>query len=132
VRGGALPLLALGALLVVLGTINLIWTHDAIQVATFAFAALVVLGAACVAALQRHEAVRRGPPEPERDPRAVPSVSFGAVLAGLAVGSIAFGFAFGRFPVDFGAGMLIVALGRLAIEVRDQRRSERAVREDAR
>ena len=38
-RGGALPLLGWGCLLVVLMAINWIWTDDTIQVATFGFAA---------------------------------------------------------------------------------------------
>ena len=129
-RGGAIPLLAWGALLVVLGAINWIWTGDAIQVGTFGFAILVVIGAAGGLVLLSRQAARPGPPERQSDPEAVPAVSVGAVLAGLSIGSFAFGFVFGQFFVYFGVGVLVLSLGRLAIEVREQRRSERAARED--
>jgi hypothetical protein len=129
VRGGAIPLLAWGALLVVLGAINWIWTGAAIQVATFAFAVLVVVAGGGVLVLLSRQALRPGPPEPRSDPEAVPDVSMAAVVAGLSVGSFAFGFVFGTFFVYFGAGMLVLSLGRLAIEVRAQRRSERAAKE---
>lgn len=130
-RGGAIPLLAWGALLAALGAINWIWTGDAIQVGTFGFAVLVVAGAAGVAALTGRDALRPGPPEPRGEPEAVPDTSVGSVMVALALGSILFGLAFGKFPVYFGAGLLVVALGRLAIEVRAQRRSERAAREES-
>ncbi len=130
-RGGAIPLLAWGALLIVMAAINWIWTGDAIQAGTFAFAAGVVLAAAGLLALRsRAAAVRRGPPEPSAAPEPVPNASLGAALAGLSVAAILFGFAFGRFPIYFGAGMLVVSLGRIAIEIRAQRRSRaRALRE---
>ena len=130
-RGGAIPLLAWGALLIVMAAINWIWTADAIQVGTFAFAAGVVLAAGgLLALLSGARAVRRGPPEPSLEPEAVPTASLGAALAGLSVAAILFGFAFGRFPIYFGVGMLLVSLGRIAIEVRTQRRCrERALQE---
>jgi hypothetical protein len=129
VRGGAIPLLAWGTLLAVLGAINWIWTGDTIQLGTFAFAILVVIGSAAILVLLSRQAIRRGAPEPSDEPEAVPDVSVGAVVAGLSLGSFAFGFVFGRFFVYFGLGMLALALGRLAIEVRAQRRSERLARE---
>ena len=49
-RGGALPLLAWATLLIVLMVLNWIWTGDAIQVGTFAFAVAVVLGIGLVRA----------------------------------------------------------------------------------
>ena len=132
-RGGAIPLLAWGALLIVMAVINWIWTADAIQVGTFAFAAGVVLAAGGLLALvSGATAVRRGSPETSLEPEAVPSASLGAVLAGLSVAMILFGFAFGRFPIYFGAAMLLASLGRIAIEIHRQRRSrDRAARRDA-
>ena len=128
-RGGSIPLLAWGALLAVLMAICWIWTGDAIQVGTFAFAVLVVWGsAALIAAEAGREAVRRGPPRVTRDADAIPMASLGAVLVALAVGSIVFGFAFGRFLVYFGAGLLVVSLGIVVVEVRGQRRARRALR----
>jgi hypothetical protein len=113
----------------VLGAINWIWTGSAIQVGTFAFAILVIVGTGIGLAVLFRPALRPGPPEPRDDPEAVPEESVGAVAAGLSLGSILFGFVFGSFFVYFGAGMLVLSLGRLAIEVREQRRSERAAAE---
>lgn len=128
-RGGAIPLLVWGSLLVVLGAINWIWTGAAIQVGTFGFAALVVIATATGAALLYRPAIKSGPPEPGGDPDAIPEDSVGAVVAGLSVASILFGFVFGRFFVLFGIGMLVASLGRMAIELRAQRRSVRAAKE---
>jgi hypothetical protein len=126
VRGGSIPLLAWGALLAVLMALCWIWTGDAIQVATFAFAVLVVWGgAALLAAEGGRESLRRGAPPRVRRPEAIPTASLGAVLVAVAVGSIVFGFAFGRFLVYFGAGLLVVSLGIVLHEVRGQRRAER-------
>ena len=123
-RGGAIPLLAWGTLLTVMAVINWIWTADVIQVGTFAFAAGVVLTAGGLLALvSRTTAARRGAPETSLEPEAVPSTSLGAVLAGLSVAMILFGFAFGRFPIYFGAAMLLASLGRIAIEIHRQHRS---------
>ena len=125
-RGGSIPLLAWGALLAVLMAICWIWTDDAIQVATFAFAVLVVWGgAALLAAEGGRQTLRRGAPAPVRRADAIPTASLGAVLVAVAVGSIVFGFAFGRFLVYFGAGLLVVSLGVVLVEVRGQRRAER-------
>jgi hypothetical protein len=129
-RGGAIPVLAWGALLTVLGALNWIWTGSAIQVGTFGFAILVVILVAGGLVLACRAAITRGPPGPSSAPEAVPDVSVGAVLAGLAVGSICFGFVFGAFFVYFGAAMLAVAIARLAFEFRAERRSERSL-EDA-
>jgi hypothetical protein len=130
-RGGAIPLLAWGALLVVLMTINWIWTGDAIQVGTFAFASAVVLGMGLALVLvSRGEAVTRGEPRLGAEPEAVPTASLGAVLAGISVASIMFGLAFGRFLVFFGIGLLLTSLGALTRELVTERRArERWARE---
>ncbi len=47
------------------------------------------------------------------------------MIAGLSFGCFLFGFAFGHFPIYFGAGLLIAALGRLALEMRAERRARR-------
>jgi hypothetical protein len=128
-RGGSIPLLAWGTLLAVLMAICWIWTGDAIQVGTFAFAVLVVWGsAALIAAEGGREALRRGMPREVRRAEAIPTASLGAVLVAVAVGSIVFGFAFGRFLVFFGGGLLVVSVGILLFEVRGQRRTRRAAR----
>jgi hypothetical protein len=126
-RGGSIPLLAWGTLLVVLLAINWIWTGDAIQVGTFAYAALSVYTAGALLWLLRREALRPGPPEADRAPEAMPEASVGAVTTGLSVACILFGMAWAKFLVYFGAGMLVLSLGRVALELR----SERATRERA-
>jgi hypothetical protein len=128
-RGGSIPLLAWGALLAVLMAICWIWTGDAVQVGTFGFAVLVVWGsAALIAAQGGRDVVRRGEPRQVRGAEAIPTASLGAVLVAVAVGSIVFGFAFGRFLVFFGAGLLVVSVGIVIFEVRGQRRAARASR----
>lgn len=130
-RGGALAPFAWALLLVLLGTINWIWTGDAIQVATFGFAVAVVWGSAVLlAATGRGEPLRRGAPPPDPTPHAVPTASMGSLLVAVAVASIVFGFAFGKFMIFFGVGLLILALGLLARERAEERRIRRALAAD--
>jgi hypothetical protein len=126
-RGGALPLLAWSLLLGVLLTINWIWTNDTIQVGLFAFAVLsIVTLALTLTAASRGRAIRRGPPEPATGPEAVTEASLGAVLLAIAIASIIFGLAFGRFLVYFGGGLLIISAGLVIREQRAARRSRLA------
>jgi hypothetical protein len=122
-RGGALAPFAWALLLVLLGAINWIWTGDAIQVGTFGFAALAILGLAAGLVRAAPEARRRGAPEPRLEPEPIPQMSLAAVIAGLALASIVLGLAFGHFAIYFGVGLLLVALGRLSVELRAQRRT---------
>jgi hypothetical protein len=126
-RAGAIPLLAWGALLAVLMVINWIWTGDAIQVGTFAFAVAAVWGIASVLTVRRRDALRPGPPPPPAEPQAVPTASLGAVLVGVSVASIVFGLAFGRFLIYFGAALLIVSAALVARELHDERRERRGL-----
>jgi hypothetical protein len=127
-RGGSIPLLAMATALTAALAVNWIWTSDTIQVASFAFAVIVLVsGAAALAWTSRGDSIRRGPPPPSELPETLPTSSLGAVAVAIAVGAVMFGLAFGRFLVFFGAGLLVAALGRLAVELRAQRRaSERA------
>jgi uncharacterized iron-regulated membrane protein len=125
VRGGAIPLLCWATLLVLLLAINWIWTGDAIQVGTFAFAALAIYLGGLTLWLVRREALRKGPPPPRSDPEAVPEASLAAVAIGLAIGCILFGLAWAQFLIWFGGGVLVLSLGRLAVELRGQRASVR-------
>ncbi len=129
-RGGALPLLSWGTLLVVMLLINWIWTGDAIQVGSFAFAVLVVYGAAGLLWRFGRQAIRRGPPAAGSGPEAVPDASLAAVLAGLSVACILFGVAWASFLIYFGAGVLVLSLGRLALELRAERQSRAEVSEE--
>jgi uncharacterized iron-regulated membrane protein len=125
VRGGAIPLLAWGTILLVLYTGNWIWEGRSIQVVPTGFAILVIYGGAALLWLARREALRRGPPPAERELDAIPEASTGAVLAALGLASILFGLVWALFLVYFGAGLLLAALGRLALELRAERRARR-------
>lgn len=126
-KGGAIPLLAWGGLLVVLLAINWIWTGNAIQVGSLGFAVVVVLGSVGSLALKNREALRRGAPDPQIEPEAVPQGSLGAALAGFSVATFMFGFVFGTFLIFFGAGLFVASLGRLVVELRAQRRTRAGV-----
>jgi hypothetical protein len=123
VRGGAIPVLAWGTLLLILFAIDWVWEGRLIQVASTTFAILAVYGTALGLWLARREALRRGPPPARRDAEAVPSASVWAVLVGLAISAILFGLVWAAFLVYFGLGVLLVALVAIVREVRAQRRS---------
>jgi hypothetical protein len=131
VRGGAIPLLAWATGLVVLLAINWIWTGDAVQVGTFTYAALAVYAGAGLLVVAHRHALRPGPPSPRHDPEAVPDGSLAAVIAGLSIACILFGVVWAKFLVFFGAGMLVLSLGRVAIELRSQRESRRRYRRES-
>jgi hypothetical protein len=123
-RGGSIPLIAWGLLLVTLLALNWIWTGDAIQVGSFGFAALAILGGAGLLVWRAgREALRRGAPEARASVETIPQASAGAALAGLSLASILFGFTFGSFLIYFGAGLLAISIGRIVIELRAERSS---------
>jgi uncharacterized iron-regulated membrane protein len=127
VRGGSIPLLAWGTLLLVLFIINWIWNARAVSAATAAFAALVIYAFAVLLWLSRRESVRRGPPPARSEPENVPEHSLAAAMAGLSVAAILFGLVWANFLVYFGAAVLAASLGRLALELRAERQSRRRV-----
>jgi hypothetical protein len=129
-RGGAIPLLAWGTILLVLYATNWIWEGRPIQVATTAFALLAIYGIAVGLWLLRRESVRRGAPRPSRVPEPLADSSLGAVLVGLSVAAILFGIVWARFLVYFGAAVLVAALARSLLEVRAQRRAREAALEE--
>jgi hypothetical protein len=122
-RGGAIPLIAWGTLLILLLALNWIWTGDAIQVGSFGFAVLVVYGVAVVLWLLSREALRRGPPEARRRPETLPEASASSIGIGLSISSILFGLVWAKFLVYFGAGLLLLSLGRLVLELRAEKDS---------
>lgn len=125
-RGGALAPLIWALLLAALAITNAIWTTgNVIQGGMFAAAVGAVVALAILLIALSPQARRKGAPEPEGRPEAIPSGSLAAMIAGLSLGCFAFGFAFGRFPIYFGVGLLIASLGRLALEHRAQRRATR-------
>lgn len=126
-RGGAWPVLAWACLIGLLFAGDWIWTGETVEVAVYGFAVLMVLTTGVALVLHSREAIRRGPPPHDEGRRlhSVPDFSTGAVGAALAVAFVVFGLAFGHFLIYFGCGLFVLALGRLTIELRAQRHSER-------
>jgi hypothetical protein len=120
-RGGAIPMLCWATVLAVLLAINWIWTGDAIQVGTFAYASLSIYATGLLLWLLSRSAIRRGPPVATGDPEAIPDASLAAVVVALSIACILFGIVWAKFLVFFGAGVLVLSLGRLAVEVRAER-----------
>jgi hypothetical protein len=118
VRGGAIPLLAWGTLLVVLLLGNLIWTQDAVQVGVFALAAGVVYAGAALLVASDREALRKGPPPAAVEPEVLPQASLAAVVVGLSIACIGFGLVWAGFLIYFGVGVLVLSVGRLVLELR--------------
>jgi uncharacterized iron-regulated membrane protein len=126
-RGGAIPLLAWGTLLLVLCIGNAVWNGRAISAAAAAFAAVVIYAFGLALWLARRESIKRGPPPPSSEPESVPEHSLAAVLAGMSVAAILFGLVWANFLVYFGGAMLVASLGRVALELRAERSSRRSV-----
>jgi hypothetical protein len=122
-RGGAIPVLAWGTILLVLAIGNWVWNAKPVggAAASAAVAIIYVFGVALW--LSRREAIRRGAPEPRPMLDSVPQASLAAAGIGVSLGCILFGIAWSRFLVAFGAGLLVVSLGRVILEMRAERRS---------
>jgi uncharacterized iron-regulated membrane protein len=127
VRGGGIPLLAWGTILLVLYAGNWVWEGRPIQVGTTVFAIVVIYGGAGLLWLARRESLRRGAPPAVPEVKSVPTASVGAVLAALGLASILFGLVWALFFVYFGAGLLALALGRVASELRAERRTRKRI-----
>jgi len=124
-RGGAIPILAWGTILLALCIGNWVWNQRPVSGAAATVAVVIVYVFGIALWLARRESIRPGPPEPRDEPEAVPQASLAAVLIGLSVGCALFGLAWAKFLMYFGAGMLLLALGRLAIELRSERATRR-------
>jgi len=124
-RGGAIPILAWGTILLVLAVGNWIWNARTVSGLAATAAVVIIYGFGVAVWLARREALRRGPPEPRDEPETVPQASVGAVLIGLAAGCALFGLAWARFLLDFGIALFVFAVGRLVLENRAQRASRR-------
>ena len=123
-RGGALPVIVWGCLLGALMATNAIWTGDTIQIGDYAYAMLTLVTIVVALTLaSRRRALRRGPPELDERPDAVPDISFGAALAAVGLAALIFGLAFGHFFIYFGAGLMVLGLARVGTELRSQRRT---------
>jgi uncharacterized iron-regulated membrane protein len=123
VRGGAIPLLAWGTLLLVLYAGNWIWEGKLVPALETSFAIVVIYAGGVILWLSRREAIKRGPPPAQAKVEALPTISVAATVAGLSVGTFLFGLVWTTFLIAFGAGVLCLSLGRIALEVRAQQRS---------
>lgn len=125
-RGGAIPILTWGTILLVLAIGNWVWDDKTVNglAASGAVAIIYLFGLAVW--LARREAIRPGPPEPRLEPESIPQASLAAVGMGVSVGCALFGLAWAKFLFDFGIALFIVSVGRLALEVRAERASRRA------
>jgi O-antigen ligase len=130
VRGGAIPLIAWGTILLVLAIGNAVWDAKPVNGIVAFAASLIIYVTALLLWLARRDAIRRGPPPPETEIEPVPQASTGAVFIAISVATILFGFAWSRFFVFFGAGILLLSLGRLVIELRSERTSNRRVHQE--
>jgi len=124
-RGGSIPILAWGTILLVLCIGNWVWNDKPVNAAPATAAVVIVYAFGIALWLARRESIRRGPPDPPAEPEAVPQASVAAVAIGLSVGCALFGLAWSKFLLYFGVGTLVAALGRLALELRSERTSRR-------
>jgi hypothetical protein len=132
-RGGAIPLLVWATILSILFALNVVWTGKGLNLAMAGFAvAVIVVTAVWLIATRPREALRRGEPPPPTEPQAIPTASYAAVLFGIGVAAMTFGFAFGHFLVYFGAGLIAASLGALAREHHVQRQVVKRWRREGR
>jgi hypothetical protein len=124
-RGGAIPILAWGTLLLVLCIGNWVWDDKPVNGAAATAAVVIVYAFGIALWLARRESLRRGPPDPAPEPEAVPQASVAAVAIGLSVGCALFGLAWSKFLLYFGIGTLVASLGRLAVELHSERTTRR-------
>lgn len=126
-RGGAIPILVWGTILLVLAIGNWVWNSKPVDGEAATAAVAIIYGFGLAIWLARREAIRRGPPEPRSEPEAVPQASLAAMLIGLSVGCALFGLAWAKFLLYFGSAMFVVGVGRLIIEVRAAHATAREV-----
>jgi hypothetical protein len=124
-RGGSIPILAWGTILLVLCIGNWVWNDKPVNAAPATAAVVIVYAFGIALWLARRESIRRGPPDPPSEPEAVPQVSVAAAAVGLSVGCALFGLAWSSFLLYFGGAMLVASLARLAIELRAERVTRR-------
>jgi uncharacterized iron-regulated membrane protein len=126
-RGGAIPILTWGTILLVLAVGNWVWNGRPVGSGAASVAVLIVYGfGVAVWLARRREALRRGPPEARTEPETVPETSLAAVGIGVSAGCALFGLAWAKFLLDFGIALFIVSVGRLVLEIRAERASRRA------
>lgn len=131
-RGGAIPILVWGTILLVLAVGNWVWNDRTVGSGAASAAVVIIYAFGVGLWLARREAIRRGPPDSRAEPDSVPQASLAAVGIGVSAGCALFGLAWARFLLDFGIALFIVSVGRLALELRAERVSRRDAQEDKR
>lgn len=126
-RGGAIPILAWGTILLVLAVGNWVWNGKPVGSGAASAAVVIIYGFGVTVWLLRREAIRRGPPEARTEVESVPQMSLAAVMLGLSVGCALFGLVWAKFLLYFGIAMFVVSLGRLVIELHAERATRRRV-----
>jgi uncharacterized iron-regulated membrane protein len=126
-RGGAIPLLAWGTILLVLAIGNWVWDAKTVNGLAATGAVVIIYGFGVAMWVARREAIRRGPPEPREEVEHVPQMSVAAMAMGLSAGCALFGLAWAKFLLYFGIAMFVLSLGRLVIELRAERATRRAL-----
>jgi hypothetical protein len=125
-RGGAIPILAWGTILLVLAIGNWVWNDRTVGgLAATAAVAIIYAFAVAMWLARRREALRPGPPGPRTEPEAVPQASVAAMLIGLAAGCALFGLAWAKFLLYLGIALFVLGLGRLILELRAERATRR-------
>src|SRR5207248_5247142 len=112
-RGGAIPILAWGTILLVLAIGNWVWDAKPVNAAAASVAVAIIYLFGVLLWASRREAIRRGAPEARPQLDSVPQASLAAAGIGVSLGCILFGIVWARFLVDFGLGLLVLSLGRL-------------------
>jgi uncharacterized iron-regulated membrane protein len=124
-RGGAIPFLVWGTILLVLAVGNWVWNDKTVDGLAATGAVVIIYGFGVALWVARREALRRGPPEPRDEVENVPQMSVAAMMMGLSVGCALFGLAWAKFLLYFGSAMFVLSLGRLVIELRAERATRR-------
>ena len=130
-RGGAIPMLVWGTILLVLALGNWVWNGKPVSGAAATAAVAIVYGFAVALWLRRREALRRGPPEPRAQAETVPQASVSAMVIGLSIGCALFGLAWAKFLLYFGIAVFVLGVGRLILERRAERVTRREVLDEA-
>ena len=129
-RGGAIPILAWGTILLVLAVGNWVWNGKPVGSGAATAAVLIIYCFGVAVWLARREAIRRGPPEPRTENEVIPQASVAAMVIGLAAGCALFGLVWAKFLLYFGIAMFVVGVGRLIVERRAERVTRRQVMEE--
>jgi hypothetical protein len=130
VRGGAIPIITWGTILLVLAIGNAVWDSKPVNGIEAFAASLIIYVTALLLWLARRDAIRRGPPPAEAELELVPEASTGAVFIGISVATILFGLVWAKFLLFFGFGILLLSIGRLVVEIRSERMSNRRARQE--